>query len=602
MADLQIGINIENSQAEAAARAVAQSLANIVNLAKQAGDAQEAAGNRGVQATNRLRDAQGRYVAGQAQVAKGQKEVASGFDMTTGAASSLYQVLGSVGAQFGFMALAQQGIGLIAQSFRDMATGVYDANVALGEQREKLAELAALKGLLGMSTEAMRQDLGFRAETLQTAADARLFQESALGAGQSGIDATDALTGKVTKRNFIGQSEFDKLMVQAGKFQSVEGGDATAEGKLAGMMPMLMGRRVTGDEAFAKMMQLYNISQPGNASFSSMTSMLLKNAPLTSAGIFKDVADQMALTSMFSTTAGEGAGEMVQQFTRGTVGALGKMRGVKGFEGADSEKQAEYLKRIGATSAMDPIAIGKLISADMAEQQKAQGEKFSAMLYLQSKGYGNQEDVMALMAFSAKNQTGEWQTFADLAGAAPDAGKTMAQIEARRNADPRMRARQVGVMKELADVQLGAGAPEYFQTLMQSTFEQMKGKGEVAGDFGSLMKAGWLTGDPMAGSRRSSVQDRARWMLQQEARRVGVTAAEMAGVKGKTDEERLYGLANLIGQHGGRTLPGLEGMAAVADKMLGTEKAREDRIKAVRMEPKPALPVGPAVGEPMRVP
>lgn len=600
MPDLQIGINLDNTAAQTAARAVATALAAVVTTARQAGDAQDAAGNKGVAGFNKVRDASGRFVAGQAQVARATGDVTRGFEGMGGVADWLGKQMSGVAAQFTFLGLAQQGIAMLAQSFQQMQQSVVHATEALAEQREKLAELAALKGLLGMSTEAMRQDLGFRAQTLQTAAEARSFQESALGSGQSSIDVVDKVTGKVTKQGFISQEEMDRAMLLGGKFQAVEGGDAAAHGQLVGMLPMLMGRRVTGEEVAAKEQQLYNISQPGGASYSSMMAQLMKQAPLTTSHIFKDVADQLALTSMFTLTNKEGGGDMVQQFTRGTVGALGKMRGVKGFEGADSEKQAEYLKRIGATGAMDPIQIGKMISADLAQQEKVQGKDFNRLLYLQSRGYGNQEDVMALMSFSSNLESGTWKGFEDLARKAPDAGGIGKTLDAAAAADPRMRKRRVDVMEAMADAEIGGGAPEAYQDLMRGTFAVMKGDKEIGGEWKDIAAPSML--NPMANVQHMRVVERARQMLMAEAKRSGVSDKEITEAMkgGKTDEEQFSNVMNAIGRHRGKEVPGLEDQARIVDGLLRVMGKDEDAVRAAHMEPKPALPVGPATADPAR--
>lgn len=600
MATLTIDLLIEHVAAQRAAAEVAASLRGVVAVAGRIGDAHEAAEQKGVRSFTRLRDAQGRFVAAAVQMGGAQKNVAEGFSLTEAAAKGFHGVMGSVAAQFGFMELAQQGVAMIARSFHDMRQNVVDATKAIGVQREELAQLAALKGLLGMSTEAMRQDLAFRAQTLQTAPDARMFQESALGAGASGIDRVDPLTKKVTKEGFISQAEFDKLSVLTGKFQATQGGDASTLGKLTGMIPILMGRRVTADEAFAKEKQLFDIADIGNASISSMTNMMLKNAPLITSKIFDDAADQMALTSAFSTSAGEGAAERVMQFTRATVGSLGRMRGMAGMDKIEgAEKQAEYLKRIGAESGMDPIAIGKLISADIEAQRAKQGEKFDPLLYLQSRGYGNQEDAMALLGFSGMYQSGQYKAFEDMSKRMPDGAKLARELDADAAADPKLRNRKTEITGAIADAMLGTGANEYYQTLMKSTFEQMRGKGEVGGKFEDIQNPEWY--DLLSQSRQASVYERARFMLDKEARRVGMTDREiMDAGRGRTDEERLYNMGNAIGRHGGDPVPGLAKMAEAGDRWLAASAKEEDRIRAAHMEPAPPLPVGPAAAEPAR--
>jgi hypothetical protein len=603
MPDLQIGIHVDGSMAARAAAQVAAGLAGVVTTAKQAGDAQDAASQHAVQGFARARDASGKFVAGVKQAADATKahagataELAQGFGAAGGMADLLTGALTGVAAQFTFVGLAQQGITALAQAFQDMKQSVVDATGKLAEQREQLAELAALKGLLGMSTEAMRQDLAFRAETLQTAPEARSFQETALGAGQISIDTA-------FRRGNITQEEFDKLMIQAGKFQAVEHGEATTHGELAGMIPMLMGGRVTAEQAFQKEAQLYTIAQPGRASFSSIVGQFLKNSSLTSAGIFKDMADQMALTSMFTLSSREGAGEEVQQFTRATVGSLGRMRGMPGMKDIEgAEKQAEYLKRIGAKPAMDPIAIGKLIADDMEEQRKVQGEKFNSIMYLQSKGYGAQEDRNALIDFATRYKSGQWKGFEDLARTPGDARGVMEKLEGAAAADPRMRHRRVEIMEAMADAQIGAGAPEAYQDLMRGTFAMMKGNKEIGGDWKDIAAPNPL--NAVGQFQHMRVVERARQLLMAEAKRSGVTDREISEAMkgGKTDEEQFSNVMNVIGRHRGREVPGLEEQARIVDGILRVASKDEDAVRAAHMEAKPALPVGPAAGKPARPP
>ena len=76
-----------------------------------------------------------------------------------------------------------------------------------------------------------------------------------------------------------------------------------------------MGRRVTAEEAFAKEQHLYEIFQPGGASFSNLTQGYLKNAPLASAGIISPER-LAAVESAFSKDDATGHAAKTEEFVR----------------------------------------------------------------------------------------------------------------------------------------------------------------------------------------------------------------------------------------------------------------------------------------------
>lgn len=476
-------------------------------------------------------------------------------------ATTLQNVAGTFLGFVGFQAILNE----IGGSFERAQNAAVNAAKFVGEYREALLELAALKGRLGETGPELQENLQFRAQTLQTREAATAFQLTALGAGEAGIDK-----GGVEKS--ISEDEFKKLMVLVGSMQAAEGGAAETYGALAGQVPMLMGRHTTGEESFRKIGQFYNILKPGGSTFSGGVEQFLKNAPY--AQLFEDPAQMMALQSAFSIKNRGGAGEQVEQFMRATVGGLGRMRGVQ-VEG-DSEKIGEYLKNIGATDQMTPVDIGKRVAADFAQQRTAsaaKGEKFNPMSYLLHHGYGNQEDRMALMAFSDLMSSGVYEkTFEPLTQAMPTAAEAMQPIRRFQGADPAALNRGAELALELAKVNVGVGPREYAEQMYKVAFAQMKsepGSG-ITGEYEDVMSPNsW---NPFDWNRQMQVRDRAAGNLMTEARRVGVEpgigVGEIAGALGPEGHAAMmYRLSARVGERGGDILPG---MAELLTQMQAT--------------------------------
>src|SRR6185312_13206008 len=114
--------------------------------------------------------------------------------------------------------------------------------------------------------------LGFRAKTLQSADQARVFQEGMLN------------TGAVSIGTRITQQQFDALAKKAGAFQAAEGGDAATHGTLVGQLPALMRLRkdpqgkeipATADEVMGQEAKLWKILGLGGSTFSSSVRQLM---------------------------------------------------------------------------------------------------------------------------------------------------------------------------------------------------------------------------------------------------------------------------------------------------------------------------------------
>lgn len=520
---------------------------------------------------------------------------AKGFSVSRAAADLFGGSLTSVAGQFGLFLSFSSVLQELGDEFKRMNAGLYDSAKLVTDYREALLELAALKGQLGLTGETLAQDIAFRAQTLQSESESRSFQESALGAGESFISR-----GGMQKR--ISEDEFRKAMILGGSFQAVEHGSAATHGQLVGMMPLLMQQQgeVTGEQVFQKEQQLYNIFKPGGASFTKMTDQLMRVSPLVTSGVYKDVAEQASLLSMFSLTNKESPGEMVEQFTRATAGGIGRMKGVK-VEG-DSQKVGEYLSSLGVDNQMDPIAIGKKISADLSKQEAAEaakGRRFNALDYLQHQGYGNQQDIAALMAFHGGRQEFE-RTFEPLAHTMPDVEASKAPIAAFQGSDPVAMRRRTQIAGVAANASQAGGAMEYWASLQEAAFQKLKGEGKAYGTQESFT-SGMFYGP----AHQNQIIQEAQRMQIEEAKRVGVEIPEgmqMGPVRNgmaidtQATARQAYDLSLKIREKGGEALPGLDRMVSLAEQNLKALERIERTLQENGRGKPPGAPAGQTAG------
>ena len=338
------------------------------------------------------------------------------------------------------------GVALIAEHWKNVAKGIEDSIKFTNEYREAMPENAALKGHLGDTTLEAKDSLVMRSKTLQTREQAKTFEEGILNSGQVSIGS------KIT------QTEFDKLKVKAGSFQSAEGGDAKTHGEFAGQLPALMklekdatGKEIplTSDQVIGKMSKLFDISQLGRSSFSSATKQLLENASLTQTGSFKSIDQQSAIQNAFSLHGPDDAGTKVRWLENATVGNIDRNR-KSSITGSDVI--GEYLKKLGVQEGMKSIPIADLISKDLTKQQnetKAKGKDFNATEYLRHKGFANDEHTRALTIYNSLDQGSQLPQFFARADAKDDSATIQDKIAASR-ADPMMQDRSRKVTDDLA--------------------------------------------------------------------------------------------------------------------------------------------------------
>lgn len=512
---------------------------------------------------------------------KAEKAEVESFNAGSIAAGQFKGVLSSFSAQMlGFNSIEGFVSGL-SKDFSSLTKEAAESALELTKAREAILELAALKGQLGQTSGEIGANLGLRDKTLQNAGEARAFELAARGAGGASIGQQ------------ISEAEFTKLMEMSGAFQVAAQIDPATAGTLAGSMPRLMGKQnVSGEEAFGAMRQLETIFKPGSATYTQLSGQLLKGSGLTSAGLFKNVMDQAALLSFFSLSSPEGAGELVNQFTRATVGGLGKARAPQLLGGlSDDEvmKQGEYLSELGAKPGMDPIAIGRLIAGDMRRAKAAGGGSYDPMVYLKSRGYSNEEDIRALMGFAGEQELFE-SSFAPLAGAAGRMqGDPMADIRGFQASDQAAMARKVELAKDSATVIRGGGGIEYAEKLRQAYFEKMRAEGRfgATGDYATFMES-W---SPASVWAQHGLEMGVNDILRQEGKRRGMTEEEISNAfavgqgsgfgANQTYAGRSGGIASLgraIQERGGDPLALLRELNAVARQTLAVQQRAEDRV------------------------
>jgi hypothetical protein len=630
MPQLNIEIAVADVGGAAAANRVTQALQAVEAQARKAGDAQEAAARQGQRAAEGAagrhealqRDAFGRFMkrsqdelqqtervarrkadlshetlnqvmadmqregvewdrraAGRVQAAEqvAAKEVTA-LNSSRSAASLFTGSLTQVSAAFTGIGSAAAVLGLVADYWRAARQATIDAAREMTAYREQVLELAALKGQMGTTTGAVGAELTFRQQTLQTRPQAIAFQQRMLGVGAAAIDRPGA-------PKLISQEEFDKYKVLAGQLQAAEGGEAGGAGTLAGLIPMLRGRRTTAEDAIRLQSQLYKIAQPGGPEYSEIVRQFAQNAPMVTAGLLSP-QESMGLHSAFSITNTTGFGSAVSQFMRATVGGLGRMRGVQ-VEG-DSQKVGQYLTGLGATDQESGPQIGMRIAADLIKQEQveeAKGRKFNPMDYLLHHGYGNMEDRDALMQFTGLVKSGQWQqTFVPLMERMPTMEEAVAPIEKFRR-DPLGMARRVQLSAEAGQVFQGAGGAEYHQQLRQLAFNRM-----VQGGWAYGKLEDW-TGGPIGQEQVETEIDR---MMLEESNRVGAGVG-MGDIRGPwnwfNEQSRARALRQAgrrITGAGGEMLPGMDAMVEAADRQL---KAAEklDAAADKLVNPKPGL-------------
>ena len=418
------------------------------------------------------------------------------------------------------------GVKLIADHWKDVAKGITDSIKLTTDYRESLPENAALNGRLGDTTREALASLKLRTETLQTRDEEKGFTGGILNSGQVSVGSR------------ITQKEFDRLKVQAGSFQSAEGGDPKTHGELVGQLPALIPLKkdatgadipLTADQVTAKESKIFDILQLGKSSFSSGAKQLSENASLTQTGSFRSIEEQAALQSAFSLYGPDEAGTKTRWLEQATVGNIDRNR-KSSIEG--SEQVGQYLKTLGVQEGQKGIPIARLVSGDLTKQEdaaKATGRDFNASEYLAKKGYANQEHTRALKEFHGLDRDGQLQQFFDRANSPDDSSTIQDKIAAGR-ADPRMQERSAGLTSELQKFTYDrshATAEAY----RRQVFEELKSNpnGGLAGDYKDIAT-------DSTQRKQIMLQRGVERALQRDARKAGVKVPSL-GVYNPTSSQ-----------------------------------------------------------------
>lgn len=513
---------------------------------------------------------------------------------------------GVVGVVSQFTALASVSaiLGYIKEGFNDASAAAMEAGNFTTSYREALLELAALKGTLGNTTPELKEQLVFRSKTLQSKDQAKTFQEEYLNVSQAATD--DAKTGR---KGNISAEESKKLMEKSGAFQAAEGGNAGAHAKLAGMIPSLMGRRTDAAESFAEEQKLYKISQLGGATFSNFAEGYAKNATYAKTGIISK-EKLAALESALSVSNTTGHAEETDQFIRATAGNVGKLKGSKS-ESPDAQKVGPYYRGLATKAGkdidkLDPIEIGKLVSADLSEQEAA-GK--NTLEYLGAKGIGNTEDRKALLHFHGLNKSGEYAAYEKMADTKADATEAERDIKTFQDVDPVAQKRKGDIGGDLAKAGQGVGKNEFYNNLTKNAYNKLVSEGKVT-DVGheKVMSADFY--DLVNGSRRRLVEGEAADMMEREANRVGLKMTDK-GMDSKRQKgvgysawthagraEQAWGEAQAITEKGGNANPGLDELVKLTQKQLelGEKQLELQRQASADRQKAQPLPVNVAPG------
>ena len=502
---------------------------------------------------------------------------------------------------------AKAVVGTIIANFDEARQSAYQAARMVNDYRESLLELSALKGKMGLggTTETVKEEIAFRSQTLQKAEESKKYQTMALGTGQSSVNA-----------GLISQDEFTKAMVYGGKMQAVSGADPAAMGALTGLTPSMMGRKTNAKEVAARTQQYFDTFQLGGAEAPNLVKQFNALSSLAVSGVYDD--RQLAgLLSAFSTSKPEGseAKTVVEQFTRATLGgidATGKPR-IQNAENRD-----EYLTKLGVTDEFlkqtkasdQPFKIADLVAEDLEKQREAQGPSFNPVTYLKKAGYGNQEDVGALIQYAGLKKTGQLKQFMDVAS--PEKAKTfeqaMAPVERTQQTSPEFQQRKAALAGDLAQTAVGAGQNEYLESLRRLAFARRKagvgfgGAAEVETDesYETTRDRSMFNPAEMLFQHRLKTQVEADALLKQEARRVGVPGYEKfdpesdeykLGIQTTLGDEGTYRLAQEVAKHGGNVLPGYESVQSKAATSLDASAAFENLQKTGGVKPAPAAAV-----------
>jgi hypothetical protein len=465
--------------------------------------------------------------------------------------------------------------GALVRQFQAVRETAYEAQKMVKDYLEALAELAALKGQTGKSSQTLAEDIKFRAATLQKRDESIAFQRGVR-------DVAEAFTDTDKQKKLISPQELEKASRIGGAISVIKKIAPEAAGTMTGIIPMVFNRRMTGEEVAQEQVRMLNMFQKGNASLTSLTNQFTKSSKLMTSG-FYDPTEAAMLLSAFSLSSKDEAGETLQQFTRATVGGMGRMRGAK-MEGYDTEKTGRYLGRLGAKPGMKATEIGDLIVADMERQEvlaKKAGRRPDPYFYLKQHGFGNQEDVEALLQYKGiKQGKAIEQTFGPIAAQLPSFQSIQAEISAAQLTEPHLMQRKADLAGEAANIKIGAGPEGYYYALQKIAFEKLKADKTlgVTGEYEQFGTLGGLATNPAQAYGLARVRSEMRRMVDEQRKQAGLKPIQQAYghmmgqglfATGISEPEAYFKSAIELGGKGQDVLtPVLTKLADIADKQL----------------------------------
>lgn len=380
--------------------------------------------------------------------------------------------VGKLAGAYGAFTVATHVVGAITEMWKAQRKDIEESIQRMGQYRNIILELATLNDRLGRTTPELKNQLEFRAKTLQGKTDAIAFQGGAMDAGQVAM-----------KAGLIAPGEFKKLTENIGSIQGATGANPEGLGLLTGMMPGLIGGKNQSAEGVTQRTAgILDILRLGVGGLKSGVGQFAATSGMTKSGMFKSPEEQAALQSYFSLTQPESAGNLVEQFVRGTVGMTTKARG-SSLEG--SETQVEYGKSLGVTDDMKPMEIGRKIAADLAKQ-KATNPDFNTKAYLTRHGITDQYAQDALIDYSTGVNSGSFdQAFGKMSRgeAVPTFASAMREADVHKAVDPTAQERKRELATNLADATRGSGSEAMFDDAKRIAFENLRLQGKTYGKY-----------------------------------------------------------------------------------------------------------------------
>lgn len=488
--EIKLRVTIENDQAKRAADDAAKAQKKIEDAAKRSNKVQQ----------------------------EGHDAAAKGFTLSNALGKQFGDVLGSIASQMTLLSVGQKVIDAIADSFASARKAAQEGVDFNKQYRESLLEIAALKGNLGAVTAEMREQVKFRQKTLQTASQANAFQGEYLNVGNVNVGKS------------ISPDDYKSVMEQAGKFQRVEGGDATVHGRLAGVAPAMMGTKPgggmwTADEVMANNKATFNQMQYGSFKFSSGAKQLMQSQGLLAEGGFKDSREMAGmLTALSNQGDPETSATSLRQLNTALMGSAKKMRSP--LMDGDTMKTAAYYKSINYKDGMTNAQIMKLVHDDILEQEK-KNPKFQLGPYLQSKGFGSEQSIEAIGMAHRSMTLGQWDPHMARAVSATGMNPEDENDPLRPSYDQRMTAWEHSQHAVSARSDVSADARRINQglkigsyaDLKSQAFDSLSGQGKIHGEY-SKWKDDYRWGG--VDKLDTEIMD----AMKSEARRVGIDVKE----------------------------------------------------------------------------